>query len=482
MSLCISIFNTKGELYMAADSRESVDIKGITHVKNNNFEKIKCIHDKLIFGSGNSQLIKNIWYTFENQPDSSLEKLKKIAVEHNNYFTNFLGEKELKRNYLVDGKIMTCCLTIGVIDENGKPYIAYMDNMSDFKIQKHSPTMGLCQQLYVTGAKTKEARDFLMSMADNPNHELKDLFTKTYEYCADESIGGYLSIYCLYQNEIRRVLIEKIRDTKSLRYQENQYFYDLVNSHFVLAGHLEACTGTFVGKMEAGEVIGSKIKGGTLNINNNCIIDSNGYLTATGATITGKINATSGEISGDLDITGSLNGGYINGSTISTTQDINVGNNIYLNATTYDGKMIKFNPATFINYAGLIGMNVECDKDIKMYSGGSLNLQAYNNINFVSYNGGYVKLPYESYLGVVADSNQIIRKADLSNYLTSDDVYSKSYIDNNFASASHNHDSRYIRPYYTSNKCYIDYSESLNKLIIRNKNGDDVGQVDITAV
>lgn len=48
----------------------------------------------------------------------------------------------------------------------------------------------------------------------------------------------------------------------------------------------------------AGSITGSSITGSTLNISGNCIIDSSGYLTATGATLTGQINATSGHIGG----------------------------------------------------------------------------------------------------------------------------------------------------------------------------------------
>ena len=44
----------------------------------------------------------------------------------------------------------------------------------------------------------------------------------------------------------------------------------------------------------SGTVTGSSIIGGTLNIAGNAIIDGSGLLTATGATITGTINATAG--------------------------------------------------------------------------------------------------------------------------------------------------------------------------------------------
>lgn len=46
----------------------------------------------------------------------------------------------------------------------------------------------------------------------------------------------------------------------------------------------------------SGSVTGSAITGSTLNINGNAIIDASGFLTATGATVTGTINASSGYI------------------------------------------------------------------------------------------------------------------------------------------------------------------------------------------
>lgn len=48
----------------------------------------------------------------------------------------------------------------------------------------------------------------------------------------------------------------------------------------------------------SGDVTGATITGGTLNIAGNAIINSSGFLTATGATITGTITSTSGSIGG----------------------------------------------------------------------------------------------------------------------------------------------------------------------------------------
>jgi hypothetical protein len=126
-----------------------------------------------------------------------------------------------------------------------------------------------------------------------------------------------------------------------------------------------------------------------------------------------KLYNALGLITVDLDSDGELvvEKGTFKGD-ITTEKDIHVGNNIYMNATTYDGKGIYMTPATWIKYVGLLGMSIESDKDIKMFSGATLNFQATNGINFVLF-GGDMKLPYNSYLGVVAASNQIARMGDI---------------------------------------------------------------------
>lgn len=69
-----------------------------------------------------------------------------------------------------------------------------------------------------------------------------------------------------------------------------------------LAGYNSAGTATFSitastgAAVFSGSITGSAITGSTLNINGNAIIDASGFLTASGATVTGTINATSGYI------------------------------------------------------------------------------------------------------------------------------------------------------------------------------------------
>jgi hypothetical protein len=78
----------------------------------------------------------------------------------------------------------------------------------------------------------------------------------------------------------------------------------------------------------SGSITGSAITGSTLNISGNCIIDASGFLTATGATITGAITATSGSFTGSIFSTS----GTIGGFTLSSTS-IFSGTNLVIEST-----------------------------------------------------------------------------------------------------------------------------------------------------
>lgn len=65
----------------------------------------------------------------------------------------------------------------------------------------------------------------------------------------------------------------------------------------------------------SGDVTGSTITGGSLNIAGNAIINTSGFLTATGATITGTITATSGSFTGTINSTSGTIGGFTIGAT-----------------------------------------------------------------------------------------------------------------------------------------------------------------------
>jgi hypothetical protein len=72
----------------------------------------------------------------------------------------------------------------------------------------------------------------------------------------------------------------------------------------------------------------STITGGSLNINGNAIINSSGFLTAVGATITGNITATSGTFTGTVNATsGTFTGTITSSNATITGGSLNVGGN-----------------------------------------------------------------------------------------------------------------------------------------------------------
>ena len=93
----------------------------------------------------------------------------------------------------------------------------------------------------------------------------------------------------------------------------------------------------------SGDVTGSTITGGSLNIAGNAIINSSGFLTATGATITGTITATSGSFTGTINSTSGTIGGFTIGATFlsGTGFAINSSNGTgTFNAVTANGNLL----------------------------------------------------------------------------------------------------------------------------------------------
>jgi hypothetical protein len=93
----------------------------------------------------------------------------------------------------------------------------------------------------------------------------------------------------------------------------------------------------------SGSVTGSTITGGTLNIAGNAIINSSGLLTATGATITGTINATSGYF-----------GTSTNGFSISSTGLVGVGTGTIVGGIISGAQFINGGGTFSVSSAGVL--------------------------------------------------------------------------------------------------------------------------------
>lgn len=122
-----------------------------------------------------------------------------------------------------------------------------------------------------------------------------------------------------------------------------------------LAGYDSSGTASFSISASTGAAVfrgnittGATITGGTMNIGGNAIIDASGYLTATGATITGTIYATSGSFTGNIYASGGTIGGFT------------IGNNYIYSGTSLgiysDGTITGGNSSTlFYGYVNIGG-------------------------------------------------------------------------------------------------------------------------------
>jgi hypothetical protein len=142
----------------------------------------------------------------------------------------------------------------------------------------------------------------------------------------------------------------------------------------------------------SGDVTGATITGGTLNIAGNAIINSSGYLTATGATITGTITATSGTFTGTINATA----GYIGHPT--TGWQFRSAGTIANN----DNSTIFYPTGNFyalITNQPIATKGIQCDGDIGTTgsaiissNGSNFNrnfFSYYNTISLQSISGGY---------------------------------------------------------------------------------------------
>jgi hypothetical protein len=129
----------------------------------------------------------------------------------------------------------------------------------------------------------------------------------------------------------------------------------------------------------AGSITGSTITGSTLNISGNFIVNSSGYLTATGATITGSITATSGSFTGSVY----ASSGTIAGWTLSGTQLYTSGST-YLDSST--GNIATIGNITAGGTISTAFTNISAGGSL---TGFGLTIDGVSNLNGYLYNSGY---------------------------------------------------------------------------------------------
>ena len=160
---------------------------------------------------------------------------------------------------------------------------------------------------------------------------------------------------------------------------------DLKGKNINLTGDDVTISSTNFNVSSTGVVTASSLAltGGSITLGNNFSVDSSGNMTCNNANVSGTINATGGTIAGNMNVTGTLNGGTINGANINTSNDITIGNNLYVGQnqtpTPWYSKYIYFNENSFLRR--LVVGNGE---KLELHSYDSSVLSAGNNTNGVS--------------------------------------------------------------------------------------------------
>ena len=128
-----------------------------------------------------------------------------------------------------------------------------------------------------------------------------------------------------------------IKSNGDVEFDSGTFRGDITGATGTFSGDLSAAGGTFTGDISSasgtftGNLSGSSISGGSININNNFIVDSSGNLTANNATLNGYLTSGS-SISGDQITGGTIEGTTINAGNLTISGqfqfgDVNISSN-----------------------------------------------------------------------------------------------------------------------------------------------------------
>ncbi|WP_336772654.1 hypothetical protein [Paenibacillus sp. MMO-58] len=221
MSLCFSYFE-ESSVFVAADSRVAVKVKGSYYFVTDEYKKIRRIRDKVIFYSGNDvEFAEMLFEKFhESHSIHSIYNLvKKMNKDHSTKY---------REKYDVELEFVIQILTM----ERGKPAL-YFINSKDLKLEKKDSGKG---QLYAIGAKQNEALSYCLEIKEK-FEGINEAIIRSFEHVADETIGGILNCFIISNEGIREGKAV-IKDSRTLRKCENVHFP--YSYHCDLRGNLTA--------------------------------------------------------------------------------------------------------------------------------------------------------------------------------------------------------------------------------------------------
>lgn len=268
MSLCLAML-TKDVIFMSGDTRVSCNHNGTIYATGEQVEKIKQVDNKVIFMSGSAEVISHIMSDYESSKNRSIERLQQLTIQYKE-------ESIAQRGNDWFGKTAHAMFLIGCI-ESGIPVIYGINSKDDCKIIRQVGSRQLMSATIGPEAHTPKARK-IYDECRSKRLDVVETYKRVYDGVSCEEIGGKLCLYTITTNGINKDIfnIKDRGEVKTLRLKDRHYnademafyvedepvlWFDIQRRNFMFSGHLEAATGTFHGRLEAGEIDSSEIWG-----------------------------------------------------------------------------------------------------------------------------------------------------------------------------------------------------------------------------
>ncbi|TEB11760.1 hypothetical protein Psfp_03889 [Pelotomaculum sp. FP] len=378
MSLCLAL-QSKNEIYMAGDSRVSVDIEGKKYRWNDNYSKIEQVGNYVIFKGSKADVMNKIVERFRRSEINDLAYFKQCCIDEYNDYRNREGAKF--KPYAETNKMIVASL-IGTI-ENNIPLVYFISDAVDFNIMKIELPIDKDLQDILLGVSADEAQkiyeDCKFNFDDSDN--VFENYKKIYEGVTGDEIGGTLTVFRInnygitnrqcglmnskYINELADYFLNNrecsgFANCTSLKINS----VDILDSMYQIKGDYLSDNSVGISKLKVNELY---VGTGGIRLDPSATISwnqvtSQPFIPSTaadvGALSTSWANGlsslpsfitstkiTSTTVESPSIVGGTILGGnIISNSTINVTTDLRVGSKIYMNPGSFTSDLVFVDP------------------------------------------------------------------------------------------------------------------------------------------
>ena len=200
MSLCF-LLQRKNEIYMAGDSRVSVQMGGKKYRWHDNYSKIEKIGNYVVFKGGSAGVMNNIINKFKESNNKDLTTLQKISIDE---FNNHVIREGNNFKPYTQTNTMTVSIIVSTI-ENDIPVVYFISDATNLNIIKIELPEEKDIQDISLGVNSDEAGEVYKSCIFDFNDfdNVFDNYRKIYEGATGTEIGGTLTVFRISNDEIK---------------------------------------------------------------------------------------------------------------------------------------------------------------------------------------------------------------------------------------------------------------------------------------